>query len=77
VILLVKLIDLNIESNIGTWVTDWLRATERRLERDPDLKFQYHNFMKEYEDLGHMELVKSQDGNRHVISHDIIQSSKK
>jgi hypothetical protein len=26
-----------------------LHAIERRLERDPDLKMQYHNFMKEYE----------------------------
>jgi hypothetical protein len=39
-----------------------LHAIERRLERDPELKIQYHNFMKEYEDLGHMELVNSQEG---------------
>ena len=37
-------------------------ATERRLERDPDLKVQYHNFMKEYEELGHMEPVNSHEG---------------
>ena len=51
-----------------------LRATERRLERDPDLKFQYHNFMKEYGELGHMELVKSQEGKNHVISYHESQS---
>jgi hypothetical protein len=39
-----------------------LHAIERRLERDPDLKVQYHNFMKENEDLGHMEPVNSQEG---------------
>jgi len=39
-----------------------LHATGRRLERDRDLKVQYHNFMKEYEELGHMEPVKSQEG---------------
>ena len=36
-----------------------LHAPERRLERDPDLKVQYHKFMKEYEELGHMEPVNS------------------
>ena len=39
-----------------------LHAIERRLERDPELKLQYHKFMKEYEKLGHMELVTPQDG---------------
>ena len=34
-----------------------LHAIERRLERDPDLKAQYHSFMKEYEQLGHMKPV--------------------
>ena len=32
-----------------------LFAIERRLEREPDLKSQYHQFMKGYEDLGHMQ----------------------
>jgi hypothetical protein len=45
-----------------------LNAIERRLEQDPDLKVQYHNFMKEYEELGHMEPV--------TIYH-TIQSSRK
>ena len=39
-----------------------LHTIERRLERDPDLKVQYHNFMKEYEELGHMKPVTSQEG---------------
>jgi len=39
-----------------------LHAIERRLERDPDLEVQYHNFMKEYEELGHMKPVTSQEG---------------
>jgi len=39
-----------------------LHAIERRLERDQDLKVQYHNFMKGYEELGHMEPVTSQEG---------------
>jgi len=40
-----------------------LHAIERRLERDPDLKVQYCSFMKEYEQLGHMEPVIQQEGN--------------
>jgi len=39
-----------------------LHAIERRLEREPELNIQYHNFMKEYEELGHMEPVYSQEG---------------
>jgi len=39
-----------------------LHTIERRLERDPDLKVQYHNFMKEYEELGHMEPATPQEG---------------
>jgi hypothetical protein len=38
-----------------------LHAIERRLERDPVLKKQYHDFMREYEHLGHMEPVTSQE----------------
>jgi len=40
-----------------------LHVIERRLERDPDLTVQYHSFMKEYEQLGHMEPVIQQEGN--------------
>ena len=42
---------------------EWrLHAIERRLEQDPELKVQYHNFTKEYEDLSRMEPVKSHEG---------------
>jgi hypothetical protein len=36
-----------------------LHAIERWLERDPELKVQYHNFMKEYEEPAHKEPVTS------------------
>jgi hypothetical protein len=39
-----------------------LHAIEHRLERDPQLKVQYHDFMKEYEELGRMGPVNSQEG---------------
>ncbi|XP_058811185.1 uncharacterized protein LOC131676075 [Topomyia yanbarensis] len=32
---------------------------ERRLERNSDLKLEYHRFMQEYLDLGHMQLTKT------------------
>jgi hypothetical protein len=38
-----------------------LHHLENKLERNPELKVQYHNFMKEYEDLGHMEQAPSLD----------------
>jgi len=41
-----------------------MHATKRRVERHPDLKVQYHNFMKGCEKLGHMNLLKSQEGNQ-------------
>ncbi|XP_058827602.1 uncharacterized protein LOC131687527 [Topomyia yanbarensis] len=34
---------------------------ERRLERDPNLKDEYHLFMREYLSLGHMRLVEADD----------------
>jgi len=37
-----------------------IHAIERRLEKQQELNTQYHEFMKEYEELGHMEAVKSQ-----------------
>jgi hypothetical protein len=39
-----------------------LLSLERRLDRDPELKTQYHNFMQDYETAGHMEPVHSQQG---------------
>jgi hypothetical protein len=41
-----------------------LHAIVRRQEREPDLNSNYHNFMKEYEELGHMEPVTFQEGKR-------------
>jgi hypothetical protein len=38
-----------------------LHATERRLERDPEFKIQYHNLMRKYEELGHRDPVNSQE----------------
>jgi len=43
-----------------------LHEFERRLKRESELQFQYHNFMKEYEDLGHMEPMNSQEGTKHA-----------
>ena len=37
-----------------------LCSLERRLDRDPELKTQYHNFMQEYEAAGHMKPVHPQ-----------------
>ena len=54
-----------------------IHAIEGRLERDPELKVQYYIFMKEYEELSHMEPVKSQERSLTCYFYDIIQSSKK
>ncbi|XP_065087291.1 uncharacterized protein LOC135709030 [Ochlerotatus camptorhynchus] len=48
------------------------RATEARLEREPDLKKEYHKFMEEYLSLGHMRLVpedKIDDKNSYYLPH--------
>jgi hypothetical protein len=41
-----------------------LHAIERRLDRDPDLKVQYHNFMRKYKELDHRDPVNSQEGKK-------------
>ena len=41
-------------------VSRW-KQVEKRLERNPGYKKEYHDFMREYLDLGHMELVPEQD----------------
>ncbi|CAG7830796.1 unnamed protein product [Allacma fusca] len=38
-----------------------LKCIERKLERDTHLKNQYHSFLQEYLDLGHMRLVPNSD----------------
>lgn len=48
------------------------RATEARLEREPDLKKEYHKFMEEYLSLGHMRLVPEDeidDKNSYYLPH--------
>lgn len=44
-----------------------LHTIESSLARDPDLKVKYHKFMKEYEDLGHMEPVNFQRGEKEML----------
>jgi len=38
-----------------------LHAIESRLERDPELKVQYHNFTRKFEELDHRDPVNSQE----------------
>ncbi|XP_017487581.1 PREDICTED: uncharacterized protein LOC108375933 [Rhagoletis zephyria] len=49
-------------------------APERRLRHQPDLKLQYVSFMREYESLGHMSVVKNPNYNapHYYISHHCI-----
>ena len=49
-------------------------AIERRLERDPELKIQYHNFMRKYE-LGHRDPVNSQEWKKtcYCLPHPVIK----
>jgi hypothetical protein len=39
----------------------WLHANECKLDKDPEFEIQNHKFMKECEDLGHVEPVYSQE----------------
>jgi hypothetical protein len=39
-------------------------AIERRLERDPELKVQYHNFKRQSEELDHRDPVIFQEGKK-------------
>jgi len=41
-----------------------MHAIESRLEKQQELKAQYHEFMKEYEELGHVDPVKSLQPNQ-------------
>jgi len=43
-----------------------LHAIVRRLERDPELKFLYHNSMRKYKRLDNWYQVKTQEGKKHV-----------
>ena len=44
-----------------------LQAIERRLEREPELKVQYHNFMRKYKGLDHRDPVNSQEGKEYAM----------
>jgi hypothetical protein len=56
-----------------------LLAIERRLDKDPELKKHYHNFMKDYEAAGHMKPAQPQAGNNTVCyylpHHPVFKSS--
>jgi len=43
-----------------------LLSLERRMDRSPELKLQYHNFMRDYEAAGHMQPVQPYQGNDSV-----------
>ncbi|XP_051162195.1 uncharacterized protein LOC127282137 [Leptopilina boulardi] len=45
---------------------------EKRLERNPDLKIQYHEFMKTYLDLGHMQPVETKKEEGYFIPHQAV-----
>lgn len=56
-----------------------LRQMHKRFERDPILKANYINFMKEYEDLGHMSLIPAKQLNNEnavYIPHHAANSEK-
>lgn len=44
-------------------------ATEKRLQRSPDYKLLYANFMKEYESMGHMSPVSSYESPCYFMPH--------
>jgi len=54
-----------------------LHAIERRLERDPEFKVQYHNFMRKYKGLDHRDPLNSQEGKKHpsVYQSSILQGN--
>lgn len=44
-------------------------SLERKLEHSPDLRLTYYNFMKEYENLGHMTKINSNETQAYNIPH--------
>ncbi|XP_055617896.1 uncharacterized protein LOC129763133 [Toxorhynchites rutilus septentrionalis] len=51
---------------------------EKKLERNPEIKKEYHEFMREYISLGHMKLVKSSDENNkhfYLPHHPVIKET--
>lgn len=49
-----------------------LNQVERRLDRSPDLRKAYVDFMSEYESLGHMELYLGSEPSAYVIPHHCV-----
>lgn len=49
-----------------------LTQLERRLDKSPDLKKAYSDFMKEYESLGHMELYQGTEPSKYFIPHHCV-----
>jgi len=51
-----------------------LHTIELKLEQHPELKFQYHNFMRKYE-LGHRDPVNSQEGKKtcYCLPHPVFE----
>ena len=66
-------------NHIGTVLSSERRshAIERRLEQDPELKVQYHNLMKEYEELDHRNPVNSQEGKKtcYCLPHPVFKKN--
>lgn len=52
-------------------------ALEKRLNKRPEIKKQYIEFMREYLNLGHMSLAKSNDEEGYYTPHHYVISSKK
>lgn len=52
--------------------TNQFLSLERKLEKNPNLKLQYHNFIKEYIDLNHMSLAESQDNSGFFLPHHCV-----
>ncbi|XP_053698889.1 uncharacterized protein LOC128745843 [Sabethes cyaneus] len=55
-----------------TIATKRFLALERRLEANPDLKTQYHQFIHEYEQLGHMHLVNDPEFPLYFLPHHAV-----
>lgn len=52
-------------------------AMERKMERDDRFKIDYHKFIKEYEDLGHLTRVNETKENEYYTPHHGVRTSEK
>lgn len=57
-----------------------LKSLERKFERDPEFKAKYVDFMREYQDLGHMQLaeepVEKGDPSYYIPHHAVAEKTK-